>query len=99
MVVQAVSFQDFYRNPAFSVYRHAIQQQQQPGLRREALVGSKSFDNLSDTFSVSSDDSENFIPRILRPRRRRKKEKRRPTGTVLLFLLLLLLRRDPCSGS
>jgi len=74
---QEAYLQDFYRNPAFSVYRHAIQQQQQqPGLRRDHPV-SKSFDNLSDTFSVSSDESENFIPRIIRPRRRRRKEKRR----------------------
>lgn len=69
--------QDFYRNPAFSVYRqNNIQHQQHSGLKRDNVV-SKSFDNLSDTFSVSSDESENFIPRIIRPRRRRKKEKRR----------------------
>jgi len=77
------NIQDFYRNPAFSGYRHAVQQQQHhhhqqqqqhPIARRDHPI-SKSFDNLSDTFSVSSDESENFIPRIIRPRRRRKKEK------------------------
>merc|ERR1719275_89283 len=78
------NIQDFYRNPAFSGFRHAVQQQQQhhhqqqqqqhPIARRDHPI-SKSFDNLSDTFSVSSDESENFIPRIIRPRRRRKKEK------------------------
>ena len=53
------------------------QQQSQPGLRREQLAAksfdsdtfTKSFDTLSDTFSVSSDESENFVPRIIRPRR------------------------------
>merc|ERR1719225_1352097 len=83
------NLQDFYRNPAFSGFRHAVQQQQQQQhhhqqqqqlqqqhqiARRDHPI-SKSFDNLSDTFSVSSDESENFIPRIIRPRRRRKKEK------------------------
>lgn len=73
---------DFYHNPAFSVYRHQVQQQQsQPGLRRSQLTA-QSFDTLSDTFSVSSDESENFIPRIIRPRRRRKKEKKRGAGTA-----------------
>merc|ERR1719285_127943 len=86
------NLQDFYRNPVFSGYRHAVQKQQQPHhhqqqqqqqhpiARRDHPI-SKSFDNLSDTFSVSSDESENFIPRIIRPRRRRKKEKVR--GGVL----------------
>jgi len=87
------NLQDFYRNPVFSGYRHTVQKQQQhhhqqqqqqqqqhPIARRDHPI-SKSFDNLSDTFSVSSDESENFIPRIIRPRRRRKKEKVR--GGVL----------------
>merc|ERR1719400_2142245 len=72
--------QDFYRNPTFSVHRHAVlqshqqqHQQQQHSIARHPI--SKSFDNLSDTFSVSSDEVENFVPRIIRPRRRRKKEK------------------------
>merc|ERR1712117_413971 len=67
---------DFYRNPTFSVHRHAVlqsHQQQHHSIARHPI--SKSFDNLSDTFSVSSDESENFVPRIIRPRRRRKKEK------------------------
>jgi len=91
------SLQDFYRNPAFSVYRHAVQpqhhqqqqQQQQPQQQQQQHIIarrdhpiSKSFDNLSDTFSVSSDESENFIPRIIRPRRRRKKEKGRVSKMV-----------------
>merc|ERR1719507_490463 len=57
------NIQDFYRNPAFSGFRHAVQQQQQqqqqhhhqqqqqhPIARRDHPI-SKSFDNLSDTFS------------------------------------------------
>lgn len=72
---------DFYHNPAFSVYRPNVQQQQSQPLRREQL-SAKSFDTLSDTFSVSSDESDNFVPRIIRPRRRRKKEKKRGVGTA-----------------
>lgn len=80
------NLQDFYRNPTFSVHRHAVlqshqqqHQQQQHSIARHPI--SKSFDNLSDTFSVSSDESENFVPRIIRPRRRRKKEKVRSKTT------------------
>merc|ERR1719278_814348 len=62
-------------------HHHQQQQQQQHPIARRDHPISKSFDNLSDTFSVSSDESENFIPRIIRPRRRRKKEKVR--GGVL----------------
>merc|ERR1719278_386150 len=58
------------------------QQQQQHQIARRDHPISKSFDNLSDTFSVSSDESENFIPRIIRPRRRRKKEKGRVSKMV-----------------
>jgi len=74
-----VYLQDFYRNPAFSILQRqtitSTFHHQNTNLRRENV--SKSFDNLSDTFSMSSDESDNFIPRIIRPRRRRKKEKRR----------------------
>jgi len=67
--------QDFYRNPSFSVvHRQTVSYHQQSMLRKETF--SKSFDNLSDTLSISSDESDNFKPRIIRPRRRRKKEKR-----------------------
>merc|ERR1719278_536772 len=58
------------------------QQQQQHIIARRDHPISKTFDNLSDTFSVSSDESENFIPRIIRPRRRRKKEKGRVSKMV-----------------
>jgi len=74
-----VYLQDFYRNPAFTILqRQTITNtfhHQNINLRRDHV--SKSFDNLSDTFSLSSDESDNFIPRIIRPRRRRKKEKRK----------------------
>jgi len=72
-----VYLQDFYRNPAFSiVHRQTVSYQHHiTNLRKENV--SKSFDNLSDTFSISSDESDSFIPRIIRPRRRRKKEKKR----------------------
>merc|ERR1719495_1753508 len=74
-----VYLQDFYRNPAFTILqRQTITNtfhNQNINLRRDHV--SKSFDNLSDTFSLSSDESDNFIPRIIRPRRRRKKEKRK----------------------
>merc|ERR1719489_78025 len=74
-----VYLQDFYRNPAFTIlHRQTITNtfhHQNINLRRDHV--SKSFDNLSDTFSLSSDESDNFIPRIIRPRRRRKKEKRK----------------------
>jgi len=74
-----VYLQDFYRNPAFTILQRQTVtntfHQQAINLRRDNV--SKSFDNLSDTFSLSSDESDNFIPRIIRPRRRRKKEKRK----------------------
>ena len=60
--------QDFYRNPSFSVvHRQTDSYHQQSMLRKETF--SKSFDNLSDTLSISSDESDNFKPRIIRPRR------------------------------
>ena len=37
--------------------------------RHEKLSSSKSFDNLSDTISVTSDEFDNFKPRIIKPRR------------------------------
>merc|ERR1719309_1279398 len=74
-----VYLQDFYRNPAFPILQRQTNSNlfshPHSNLRRENV--SKSFDNLSDTLSMSSDESDNFIPRIIRPRRRRKKEKRR----------------------
>jgi len=74
-----VYLQDFYRNPAFTILQRQpnsnLFSHPHSNLRRENV--SKSFDNLSDTLSMSSDESDNFIPRIIRPRRRRKKEKRR----------------------
>lgn len=75
-----VYLQDFYRNPAFTILQrqtitNTLHHHHHTNLRRENV--SKSFDNLSDTFSLSSDESDNFIPRIIRPRRRRKKEKRK----------------------
>merc|ERR1719228_243192 len=76
-----VYLQDFYRSPAFTILQRQTitntlhHHHHHTNLRRENV--SKSFDNLSDTFSLSSDESDNFIPRIIRPRRRRKKEKRR----------------------
>eukprot|EP00090_Calanus_glacialis_P028491 TRINITY_DN45749_c0_g1_i1.p1 TRINITY_DN45749_c0_g1~~TRINITY_DN45749_c0_g1_i1.p1 ORF type:complete len:429 (-),score=110.87 TRINITY_DN45749_c0_g1_i1:400-1686(-) len=74
-----VYLQDFYRNPAFTILQRqtvtSTIHHQNINMRKENI--SKSFDNLSDTFSMSSDESDNFIPRIIRPRRRRKKEKKR----------------------
>jgi len=79
--------QDFYQNPTFANRSNHRQQQsvednskfqhQLLNLRRDKLTSSKSSDNLSDAISVSSEEEENFKPRIIRPRRRRKKEKRR----------------------
>ena len=37
-------------------------------IRKEGSV-SKSCDTLSDSYSVSSEDLETFLPRIIRPRR------------------------------
>lgn len=83
--------QDFYQNPTFanranvgagpsggeSSFQHHLM------ARRDKLSSSKSSDNLSDTISVSSEEEDNFKPRIIRPRRRRKKEKRRGVGVGL----------------
>ena len=35
----------------------------------ERLISNNYMDNISDTASESSDMSENFVPRIIRPRR------------------------------
>merc|ERR1719430_1485349 len=88
-----VYLQDFYRNPSFSiVHRQTVSYQHTTtNLRKENV--SKSFDNLSDTFSVSSDESDNFIPRIIRPRRRRKKEKRRTAAAPVTE------QEEACLGS
>ena len=70
--------QDFYQNPTFA-NRTNLQQQQAGGekdsyqqsliSRRDKLTSSKSSENLSDTISVTSEEEENFKPRIIRPRR------------------------------
>ena len=69
--------QDFYQNPTFAS-RNLRQQQagveshsyQHPLVaRRDKLSGSKSSENLSDTISVTSEEEDNFKPRIIRPRR------------------------------
>merc|ERR1712106_101914 len=90
-----VYLQDFYRNPAFSILQRqtitSTFHHQNTNLRRENV--SKSFDNLSDTFSMSSDDSDNFIPRIIRPRRGRKKEKRRTAAVPVCE------QEESCLGS
>merc|ERR1711892_521138 len=101
-----VYLQDFYRNPAFSILQRqtitSTFHHQNTNLRRENV--SKSFDNLSDTFSMSSDESDNLIPRIIRPRRRRGAQllspyvsrrnpalDQRSNGFLLVFYLLSLL--------
>ena len=55
-------------------HHHQHHQQQHHQLRQQqyhyqSASLSISVDNLSDTFSLSSDESENFVPRIIRPRR------------------------------
>jgi len=74
--------QDFYKNPGFGETEgqfRSLEGYGGPDLqsRHEKLSSSKSFDNLSDTISVTSDEYDNFKPRIIKPRRRRKKEKSR----------------------
>ena len=70
--------QDFYQNPTFGSRASHGQpqaggessaQHHLMGARRDKLSSSKSFDNLSDTISVSSEEEDNFKPRIIRPRR------------------------------
>ena len=70
--------QDFYQNPTFASRTNLRQHQagadsqsyQHPLVaRRDKLSSSKSSDNLSDTISVSSEEEDNFKPRIIRPRR------------------------------
>jgi len=85
-----VFLQDFYQNPSFGgqlkqtseTFRSSYCNQKQMGLRHQKSP-SKSCENLSDTISVTSDESDNFKPRIIKPRRRRKKEKRRLCGGSL----------------
>merc|ERR1711892_491634 len=88
-----VYLQDFYRNPAFSILQRqtitSTFHHQNTNLRRENV--SKSFDNLSDTFSMSSDESDNFIPRIIRPRRRNPAWDQRSSGFLLVSYLQSLL--------
>ena len=67
--------QDFYQNPTFA-NRTNLRQEQSRGdsyqhypLRRDKLGSSKSSENLSDTISVTSEEEDNFKPRIIRPRR------------------------------
>merc|ERR1711971_359389 len=73
--------QDFYKNPGFGDTETQFRSLEGCGghdlSRHEKLSSSKSFDNLSDTISVTSDEFDNFKPRIIKPRRRRKKEKSR----------------------
>jgi len=97
--------QDFYQNPTFGSRASHGQpqaggessaQHHLMGARRDKLSSSKSFDNLSDTISVSSEEEDNFKPRIIRPRRRRKKEKRRGVG---VGLSLLEQDESSCLGS
>ena len=68
--------QDFYQNPTFA--GRTNQRQLQSGgdcsfqhhlIARRDKLSSKSSDNLSDTLSVSSEEEDNFKPRIIRPRR------------------------------
>jgi len=63
--------QDFYENPEFRK------------LHQGQAQFSKSIDNLSESDSATSDDDENFIPRIIKPRRRRKKEKKLGEGSAV----------------
>jgi len=86
-----VYLQDFYRNPGFhhqpplplcnpaasAGYQGLLAGGDVPP--RDGLFTNNNYDNISDTASESSDMSENFVPRIIRPRRRRKKERRRGT--------------------
>jgi len=69
-----IQIQDVYHNPVYAMQSSPIFPSQASNLRRESVV-STSCDTLSDSYSISSDDLDNFLPRIIRPRRRRKKEK------------------------
>ena len=68
--------QDFYQNPTFAKRTNLRQEQcggdsyqHYPLSRRDKLGSSKSSENLSDTISVTSEEEDNFKPRIIRPRR------------------------------
>jgi len=69
-----IHIQDVYHNPIYAMQSAAVFPAQVSNLRKENAV-STSCDTLSDSYSISSDDLDNFLPRIIRPRRRRKKEK------------------------
>lgn len=71
--------QDFYQNPSFG-QRSSITKQLKSRVDKTSLSEKESFDNFSDNYSVTSDESDNFKPRIIKPRRRRKKEKKRHTA-------------------
>jgi len=73
--------QDFYQNPSFgqrSSITNGRQKQLKSRVEKSCLSEKESFD-FSDAYSVTSDESDNFKPRIIKPRRRRKKEKKRHT--------------------
>jgi len=72
--------QDFYHNPVYAMQSNPVfPTHQHAYLRREGTLATPR-DTLSDSYSVSSDDLDNFVPRIIKPRRRRKKERRRREG-------------------
>jgi len=71
--------QDFYENPEFKKLYWLPGQYSSHSYSKLHNVEDqqwKSHDNLSDSESDSSEDEDNFIPRIIKPRRRRKKEKK-----------------------
>jgi len=69
-----IQIQDFYHNPIYAMHSTPVYTTQHHHNLRESV--STSCDTLSDSYSISSDDLDNFLPRIIRPRRRRKKEKK-----------------------
>jgi len=73
-----IQIQDFYQNPIYAMQTKPVFLSQAQKIRRESMV---STDTLSDSYSISSDDLENFVPRIIRPRRRRKKDKKEKKPT------------------
>jgi len=99
--------QDFYQNPTFGSRSNPRQAGREESSRQQSLVNmrrdkrhlttSKSYDNLSDTLSVTSEESDNFKPRIIRPRRRRKKEKRLRVSQV--SLTVAEQEEEGCSAS
>jgi len=70
-----IQIQDFYHNPIYAMQSTPVftSHHNHTSLRESMCT---SCDTLSDSYSLSSDDFDNFLPRIIRPRRRRKKEKK-----------------------